>query len=92
MRNVNNKRITGFVVCKGLEIIRNIEFRNRFVLGEPASTYIDNEPYLIAFAFDNEKSNGGFLIIINMKTYETIEIPLNETMNIGFHSTFISNQ
>ena len=92
LRNINNKRITGFVVCKGLEIIKNIEFGNRFVLGEPAVTYIDNEPYLIAFAFDNEKSNGGFLIIINMKTYETIEIPLNETMNIGFHSTFISNQ
>jgi hypothetical protein len=92
LRNINNKRITGFVVCKGLEIIKNIEFGNRFVLGEPAVTYIDNEPYLIAFAFDNEKSNGGFLIIINMKTYETIEIPLNETMNIGFHSSFIANQ
>uniref|UniRef100_A0A6C0L887 Uncharacterized protein n=1 Tax=viral metagenome TaxID=1070528 RepID=A0A6C0L887_9ZZZZ len=92
LRNINNKRITGFVVCKGLEIIKNIEFGNRFVLGEPAITYIDNEPYLIAFVVDNEKSNRGFLIIINMKTYETIEIPLNETMNIGFHSTFISNQ
>ena len=92
LRNINNKRITGFVVCKDLKIIKIIDLGNRFVLGEPAVTYIDNEPYLIAFAFDNEKSNGGFLIIINMKTYETIEIPLNETMNIGFHSTFISNQ
>ena len=92
LRNINNKRITGFVVCKGLEIIKNIEFGNKIISGEPVVTYIDNIPYLIGFAFDNKKSNNGFLIIIDMNTYETIEIPINETISIGFHSTFISNQ
>jgi len=92
LRNINNRRITGFVVCKGLEIIKNIEFGNKFISGEPVITYIDNIPYLIGFAFDNEKSNNGFLIIIDMNTYEIIEIPINETISIGFHSTFISNQ
>jgi len=92
LRNINNRRITGFVVCKGLEIIKNIEFGNKYISGEPVITYIENNPYLIGFAFDNEKSNNGFLIIIDMNTYEIIEIPISETISIGFHSTFISNQ
>jgi carotenoid cleavage dioxygenase-like enzyme len=92
LRNINNRRITGFVVCKGLEIIKNIEFGNKYISGEPVVTYIDNIPYLIGFAFNNEKSNNGFLIIIDMNTYEIIEIPINETISIGFHSAFISNQ
>jgi hypothetical protein len=92
LRNINNKRITGFVVCKGLEIIKTLEFGNKFILGEPAVTYIEQVPHLIAFAFDNEKSDNGFLIIIDMNTYETIEIPINETLNMGFHSMFMSDK
>jgi carotenoid cleavage dioxygenase-like enzyme len=92
LRNINNKRITGFVVCKGLEIIKTLEFVNKFILGEPAVTYIEQVPHLIAFGFDNEKSDNGFLIIIDMNTYDIIEIPINETLNMGFHSMFMSDK
>ena len=91
LRNINNKRINGFVVCKNLEIIKTIDFGNKFISGEPAVTYIECIPHLITFAFDNEKPNNGFLIIIDMYTYDTIEIPIDAQLNIGFHSTFISN-
>ena len=93
LRNINNNRINGFVICKELEIIKSLEFDNKFISGEPAIMYLDDVPYLITFAFDNEneKINHGFLIIINMKTYEIIEIPIQETLNIGFHSCFVPN-
>ena len=101
-RNMKNKQSVGFVVCKELEIIKCINLTNKTISGEPAIKYINNIPYLIAFAFtpllvenvqkrNNEKNNSGFLIIIDMNTYEVIEIPINETIGIGFHATFISS-
>lgn len=91
-RNMENKRTVGFVVCEELEIIKIIDFKNKTISGEPAITYVNNVPFLIAFAFDNEKNNDGFLIIINMNTYNIIEIPINESISIGFHASFIPNQ
>jgi hypothetical protein len=90
-RSMENRRTNGFVVCKDLTIIKKIGLENKIISGEPAITYINNIPYLITFAFDNEKSENGFLIIIDMKSYDIIEIPINETLNIGFHSGFIPN-
>ena len=91
-RSMENKRTVGFVVCEQLEIIKIIDFKNKIISGEPAITYVNNIPFLIAFGFDNEKNNNnGFLIIINMNTYNIIEIPMNESISIGFHAIFIPN-
>jgi carotenoid cleavage dioxygenase-like enzyme len=90
-RSMENNRINGFVICEELEIVKTLYFENKFITGEPAITTINNVPYLFSFAFDNEKSDVGFLIIINMNSYDIIEIPINEFIQIGFHSTFISN-
>jgi hypothetical protein len=87
LRSIKNKRITGFIICKDLEIIKTINIEKYYLSGEPALHYINNTPYLFVFAFDN--NNMGTLLIIDMNTYYTIEIPINETINIGFHSTFI---
>jgi len=88
-RNIENNRMNGFVVCKDLDIIKKIEFKNRFISGEPAIHTIDSIPYLFTFAFDDRNNNRGYLIIMNMDTYEEIEIPIEEPITIGFHSIFI---
>jgi hypothetical protein len=87
-RSIENKRINGFVICRDLEIIKKLDFGNKFISGEPAVTYIENIPYLITFGFNDNKSDDSYLIIVNMDTYEVIEIPIHETLNIGFHSIF----
>jgi len=88
-RSMENKRINGFVVCKDLEIIKKLNFGNKFISGEPAITYIDNVPYLLAFAFNDDNNRESYLIIVNMHSYDIIEIPIDESLNIGFHSIFI---
>lgn len=90
-RFVENKTSTGIIVCKNLQIIKKISFPENFVSGEPSIHWIDNKPFLIVVSFcvlDNNISN---LIIINMDTYEKIEVPLNVPIQLGFHSIFIDN-
>jgi carotenoid cleavage dioxygenase-like enzyme len=91
-RSIENKRINGFVICRDLEVIKKLNFGNKFISGEPAVTYIENIPYLITFGFNDNKSDDSYLIIVNMDTYEVIEIPIHETLNIGFHSIFIQKK
>jgi carotenoid cleavage dioxygenase-like enzyme len=88
-RSMENKRINGFVVCKDLEIVKKLEFGNKFISGEPAITYVDNVPYLLALAFNDNDNSESYLIIANMHDYSVMEIPINESLNIGFHSIFI---
>lgn len=87
-RNIENKQSNGFIICKGLEIIKRIEFKNRIICGEPAIEYIENTPFLISFAFNPYEKGKGYLFVINMKTYEKIEIDFPASMTIGFHSAF----
>jgi hypothetical protein len=87
-RSMKNKIINGFVVCKDLQIMKQIEFENRFICGEPAIENIDNVPHLICFTFDLTENEKGYLLIMNMHTYEQIEVPLALPLTIGFHSAF----
>lgn len=87
-RSIKNNVSNGFIICKGLQIIKKLEYENRCFSGEPAIQMIEKVPYLISFSYgllDKEKS---FLVIINMHTYEVIEIPLYVPISIGFHSAF----
>ena len=90
-RSISNNRITGFVICNGFNIIKQISFENKFICGEPAINMIDETPYLIFFAFELYKNNKSYIIIINMNNYNIIEIPFQEQLNIGFHSLFCKN-
>lgn len=85
LRNIYNNAINGFVVCENLYIKHIIFLKDKFICGEPAITEIDNIPYLISFGYNCENS---YLIIIDIENYKIIEIPLNENVNIGFHSIF----
>jgi len=100
--NIDNNRINGFVVCKGLKFEYAYFLKDKYICGEPSIVYIDKIPHLIAFAFTtagpnpnsvsnpNTKKNG-YLIIFNLKTRKNTKIALNADVNIGFHSIFVEN-
>jgi hypothetical protein len=90
LRNIYNNTINGFVFCKELNIIYKLFLKNKFVCGEPAIKVMDNISYLLFFAFD---SNNNYFMILNLKNYNMIEIPLSIDipLNIGFHSIYIDN-
>ena len=91
MRHLKDKIIDGFVVCQDLRIIKKIYLKDRFCCGEPSISYIEGVPYLITLAFHFENTEQGYVILINMKNYNKIQIPIGEKLNIGFHSIFLEN-
>jgi hypothetical protein len=84
-------KTTGFVVCDGLEIVREISLHGKYICGEPAIHSIDGIPYLISLTFDILDSSKSDFVLVNLKSWEMIEIPLNESLNVGFHSLFLSD-
>ena len=87
----NNNSINGFLVCDGLKIVKDFHLSdNLCIAGEPNVIYIEKIPYLISFAYSSDTDAGWFLLI-NLQDYKEIKIPLNESINIGFHSIFIKN-
>ena len=96
LRSIQNRLITGFVVCRGLDIIKKLPMpENRFVCGEPAIITPDGAPstasYLIGFAYDSIGHNYFFFYPLNSENMSYSEIPLSQDINltIGFHSIFI---
>jgi len=87
--SIKNNKINSFLVCEGLNINKEIFIKDKSICGEPVITEIDNVPYLISFAYG--ENNNGFLLVINMNNFHTIEIPIPHNINIGFHSIFIKN-
>lgn len=90
LSGVKNKA-NGFIICSDLKIIYKHIFDDRYICGEPAIVYINKTPYLIAFENDILNKNS-YLLIFNLKTYKTIEIPLDVELSVGFHSIFIDNK
>jgi len=87
LRNIHNNAINGFVICENLNITKTIMLNNRFVCGEPVIIEIDETPHIIAFSYD--RFSKGHLLVINMENSGIINIPLNCSLNIGFHSLFL---
>jgi hypothetical protein len=90
LNGVKNKA-NGFVICDDLNIIYKHILNDRYICGEPAIVYIKNTPHLIAFENDPSSKNS-YLLIMNLNTYKTTEIPLGLELGIGFHSLFIENR
>jgi hypothetical protein len=87
LRN-NGNSFNGFVICDGLRMIKDFYFLDDlFIAGEPKIVTIDSLSYLICFGYSSK--NEGFLLLINLKTYRVIKVPIGEQINIGFHSIFI---
>jgi carotenoid cleavage dioxygenase-like enzyme len=95
LRNINSKTINGFVICKGLEIQDIMFFDNLAFCGEPAIIPCDGDvDYLTCFA--NDCSNGGTLVMVPLNKAasrfdrsQIIEVPLNQSLGLGFHSIYI---
>lgn len=87
LRNHNN-RFNGFVVCKGLWIIKDFYLDdNLSIAGEPKIIDVGGSKYLICFAYSSKDE--GFLLLVNLKNYAVIKITLGEQINIGFHSILL---
>jgi carotenoid cleavage dioxygenase-like enzyme len=87
LREVENRTITGFVVCKQLNIVRKLRLpENRLFCGEPAIIEVEGSPFLIGFAYDKE--DNGYMVLLGIFTDEYVEIPLGQSVSIGFHSIF----
>jgi hypothetical protein len=90
LRNIHNNTINGFVICENLNITKTIMLNNRFVCGEPVIIEIEGIPHIIAFSYD--LFSKGHLLIINMENSGIINIPLNCSLNVGFHSLFLEKK
>jgi carotenoid cleavage dioxygenase-like enzyme len=87
LRNHNNT-FNGFVVCKGLYIVKDFYLDDDLcIAGEPKIIDIDKSAYLICFAYSS--NDEGFLLLINLKDYHVIKLPLGDPINIGFHSILL---
>jgi carotenoid cleavage dioxygenase-like enzyme len=82
----------GVLICEGLNIIHKIEFKESYVCGEPIIHFMDGTPFLFTFTFDKIHKNKSNFVIINLITYKIIEVPLNQSLNVGFHSIFIGKK
>jgi carotenoid cleavage dioxygenase-like enzyme len=91
LQNFENNGINGFLICENLNIKKIIFLENKYICGEPAIILLDSVYYLLSFAYDYINNNQSYLILINLDNNEIINIPLNEYINIGFHSIFIKN-
>ena len=87
LRNVNNNRSDGFVICKDLEVTNTFFYEHRNICGEPVVINIEDEPHIVCFAYDKDENS--YCLIINIDQNKTMEIELKENITIGFHSVFM---
>lgn len=91
LRAIEERAITGFVVCKGLDIIRRIRLpTGRHFCGEPAVVEIEGEPFIVGFAYDGDSL--GYLVVLGIFTEKYIEQSLGVPLTIGFHSIFLYDE
>lgn len=84
--NSSNKSINGFVIYENFKIKKTILFENRAVCGEPCIANIKNTTYLLSLMREDNKN---YFTLINMDSYNRIDIPIKNKIENGFHSIFI---
>jgi len=94
LRHIENRKINGFIITKGLKVIKKILFDNKNICGEHNILYIKKNPYLIFFNVEhdkNNKSNKNLLTLVNLNNYEVVDIEVQNKLTLGFHSIFLPN-
>jgi len=88
LRLIVNRKIAGFVICRGLEVVRKIDLpANRAFSGEPTLVDISGVSYLMGFSYD--KSDNGYLSLVGLEGDSYVEVDLGIEPLIGFHSAFL---
>ena len=87
LRMIENKRINGFIICKDLNIKREIYLKEFSICGEPV--VYDNGFFSRIICLGYNTKDEGYLLLINPENGEIFDFKLNEKVNIGFHSIFI---
>lgn len=88
LREVENRAIRGFVVCRGLRLIRRIRLPlGRAFCGEPSVVNVGGRPHLLGFSYDDKQR--GYMSLVSIWGDEYDEIPLRQWVGIGFHSLFM---
>lgn len=77
---------TGFTICEGMKITKNILFDDTIIIGEPQVMNILDTPYIMSFI---KKDNNYFISFINLKTFSQSDISIPISISNGFHSIFI---
>jgi hypothetical protein len=88
LRNIQNKKINGFIVMNDLSIYRKLIYDEYYFCGEAQIINNNNKNYLISFGYDNKNN---YIFLIDIETTDIIKIPLNNDhkLNIGFHSIYL---
>jgi hypothetical protein len=90
--DMKNRRINGFFICDGLEICDRFLFDDLSFCGEPALLNSEiGQTHLTAFAYRKGKNYLIMIPLLEKSEFDRdiIEIPVDEKIGIGFHSTFL---
>jgi len=85
LRRIIDRRIGGYVVCRGLDIERVIDLPHAIsVYGEHVITKVDGKAYLMALC------KNGFLLVLGLENNDMVYTKLfDEGVTLGFHSIFM---
>jgi len=87
LRNIKHNKINGFVICKGISIVRSIFLRDRYIYGE--HMLYQNKGFSRIMCFGYDDMDRCYLFLVNPENGDVFDFPLKTQMNIGFHSIFI---
>lgn len=87
LRNIENNRINGFIICKGLDVQRRIFIKDISICGEPMVYDDGSFSRIICLGYDGDMR--GYFILIDPEDGRIFQFPLTEKVNIGFHSIFV---
>uniref|UniRef100_A0A6C0ASX3 Uncharacterized protein n=1 Tax=viral metagenome TaxID=1070528 RepID=A0A6C0ASX3_9ZZZZ len=84
LRRIIDRRIGGYVVCRGLDIERVIDLpQDISVYGEHVITKVDGKAYLMALC------KNGFLLVLGLENNDMVYTKLFDgDITLGFHSIF----
>jgi hypothetical protein len=86
-RHMEGRKIPGFVITRGLDIVKTIWCKNKHVCGEHNIIRIRGIPYLVFFNVEDDKNK---LTFVHLYTYNMFDLDIDGEMTLGFHSIFFA--
>lgn len=84
----HKKGFVGFVICENMKVIKKIKLKDTIIVGEPQIISHLDTPHLICFTKKNDKN---YVMLMNLKTFSSHDVPIPINITNGFHSLFIKN-